>query len=67
MLLCLGRICKQQKLWGKARQYLEKSARLAPTAAVYLELGEIMELQHDLQGALNYYTKGLQTAVSKET
>lgn len=55
LLLCIGRICKQQKLWGKARQYLEKSARLIKTPAVYLELGQIMEMQNDLRGALDYY------------
>jgi HemY protein len=60
LLLCLGRICKQQKLWGKARQYLEKSARLMPTPAVYSELGQILEMQNDLRGALDYYNKGLQ-------
>ena len=60
LLLCLGRMCKQQKLWGKACQYLEKSANLAPTATVYLELGQIMEIRNDLRGALNYYNKGLQ-------
>ena len=60
--MCLGRICKQQKLWGKARQYLEKSAYLMETPAVYLELGQIMEMQNDLRGALDSYNKGLQAA-----
>lgn len=55
LLLCLGRICKQQKLWGKARQYLEKSMRLGATPAVYSELGQIMETQNDLRGALELY------------
>ncbi|CAL7962003.1 HemY protein [Gammaproteobacteria bacterium] len=62
LLLCLGRICKQQKLWGKARQYLEKSACLTKAPAVYLELGQIMEMQNDLRGALDSYSKGLQAA-----
>ena len=60
LLLCLGRICKQQKLWGKARQYLEKSACLTKSPAVYFELGQIMEMQNDLRGALDFYSKGLQ-------
>jgi len=62
LLLCLGRICKQQKLWGKARQYLEKSACLMKAPAVYLELGQIMEMQNDLRGALDFYSKGLVAA-----
>jgi HemY protein len=57
LLLCLGRICKQQKLWGKARQYLEKSLRLGATPAVYSELGQIMEMQNDLRGALELYKR----------
>ena len=60
LLLCLGRICKQQQLWGKAYQYLELSVRLAPTADVYTELGQIAITRNDLRGALNYYSKGLQ-------
>lgn len=60
LLLCLGRICKQQKLWGKARQYLEKSACLTRAPAIYLELGQIIEMQNDLHGALDFYRKGLQ-------
>lgn len=60
LLLCLGRICKQQKLWGKAKQYLEKSICLKPTPAAYAELGQIMEMQNDLRGALDFYNKGLQ-------
>ena len=59
LLLCLGRICRQQKLWGKARHYLERSARLAPTLDVYVELAKIMEEQGDLQGALDFYAKGV--------
>lgn len=60
LLLCLGRVCKKQKLWGKARQYLENSLRLAKTQAAYFELGQIMEAQNDLLGALDSYRKGLQ-------
>jgi HemY protein len=59
LLLCLGRICRQQKLWGKARQYLEKSIQLTPTPAAYAELGQIMEMQNDLPAALEFYRKGV--------
>lgn len=59
LLLCLGRICRQQKLWGKARVYLEKSARLMPSLVVYTELAKIMVAQNDLQGALDFYEKGV--------
>lgn len=55
LLLCLGRLCKQQKLWGKARFYLEKSLKLSPSIEVYNELGQIMEEQGEKNAALNYY------------
>lgn len=58
LLLCLGQLCKQQKLWGKARHYLEKSAKLTPSSAVYAELAQITKEQNDLRGALDFYEKG---------
>jgi len=66
LLLCLGRICKQQKLWGKARQYLEKSISLTPTPTAYSELGQIMEMQKDLSSALDFYSKGLQAVINEK-
>jgi len=59
LLLTLGRICKQQKLWGKARQYFERSANLFSCSEVYFELGQICEIQHDLNKALEFYKKGI--------
>ncbi len=58
LLLCLGRICRKQKLWGKARNYLEKSARLRQAMDVYAELAQIAAEQNDLRGALELYAKG---------
>lgn len=58
LFLCLGKICKRQMLWGKARYYLDKSAKLSPAREVYYELGEIMEEQNDTAAALVYYRKG---------
>ena len=40
LLLALGRMCVRLKLWGKARQYLERSLALAPTAAAWEVLGD---------------------------
>jgi HemY protein len=59
LLLCLGHICREQKLWGKARHYLEKSARLQPSLAVYAELAQMMIEQNDLNAALEFYDKGV--------
>jgi len=59
LLLALGRICKQQKLWGKARQYFERSANLLSCPEAYFELGQICEMQQDLSKALEFYKKGI--------
>jgi HemY protein len=57
LFLCLGRLCKRQSLWGKARYYLEKSLKLLPTRAAYYELGTIMEMENDQHNALLCYRK----------
>jgi|EndMetStandDraft_5_1072996.scaffolds.fasta_scaffold02737_6 heme biosynthesis-associated TPR repeat protein len=60
LLLSLGRLCKQRKLWGKARDYLEKSLIYdSSNFKTYLELGELSEdLEEPLQ-ALAWFKKGL--------
>lgn len=60
LLLSLGRLCKQRKLWGKARDYLEKSLIYdSSNLETYLELGELSEnLEEPLQ-ALVWFKKGL--------
>lgn len=60
LLLSLGRFCRQQKLWGKARDYLEKSLIYdSSNLEIYLELGGLSEdLEEPLQ-ALKWFKKGL--------
>jgi HemY protein len=43
LLLTLGRLCRQQQLWGKAQSYLEASLALAPSAEAHLELASLLE------------------------
>ncbi len=59
LLLCLGRLCKRQQLWGKAQRYLETSKTLKSTPAVYHELGQVMEALGNKDAALDYYSKQL--------
>jgi HemY protein len=40
LLLTLGRMCVRLKLWGKARQYLDRSIALAPSAGAWEALGD---------------------------
>lgn len=42
LLLCLGRLCLQCQLWGKAREYFESSLSFARTAETCAELGRLL-------------------------
>lgn len=60
LLLCLGRFCRQRKLWGKARDYLEKSLIYdSSNLETYLELGELSEDLEEPMQALTWFKKGL--------
>ena len=43
LLFTLGRLCRQQQLWGKARSYLEAALAIAPTRAAHVELAQLLE------------------------
>jgi HemY protein len=43
LLLALGRMCERQKLWGKARNYLEASLALKPSREGYLTLARLLD------------------------
>ena len=43
LLLTLGRLCRAQKLWGKARSFLEASLAVKPTRIAHLELACLLE------------------------
>ena len=60
LFLCLGKICKNQMLWGKAKSYLENSLRIEKTVEAYRELAQIMEKQENTAAALDYYHKALE-------
>lgn len=59
LLLCLGRLCLRNQLWGKARDYLETSLQIEPHAPTYYELGQLLEQLNEGQAALDCYRKGL--------
>ncbi len=70
VLLCLGRLCLQEKLFGKAQTYLEKSLTQLPQPEAYLALGQCWELRDNTPLATRHYRDGLQAAtfgVMKET
>lgn len=63
LLLCLGRLCIQEQLWGKAKAYLEKSLTLHANGQTYLALGQLLVHLNDTEGALKAYQHGLQLEV----
>lgn len=62
LLTTAGRVCLRNKLWGKARSYLEAGIRVAPTAVAYLELARLSTLTQNAQDAARYYQQGLELA-----
>lgn len=43
LLLALGRLCQQHRLWGKAQSYLEASLALRESRAAHLELARLFD------------------------
>ncbi len=62
LLVTAGRVCLHNKLWGKARSYLEAAARLQPTPAAYRELARLCEQTQNPEEAARYYRLGLELA-----
>ena len=55
LLLTLGRLCRQQQLWGKAQSYLEASLSIGPTRLAHLELGELSDRLERTDEANRHY------------
>jgi HemY protein len=43
LLLALGRLCREQELWGKAQSYFEASIALLPSQHAYAELAALLD------------------------
>jgi HemY protein len=61
-LLSAGRLSLYNKLWGKARTYLEASINARPSAETYCELGSLLERLGEHDAALVCYREGLRLA-----
>ena len=55
LLLALGRLCRAQRLWGKAQSYLEASLGLAQSQAAHLELARLLEQLGQTDAANQHY------------
>ncbi|MDO8789208.1 MAG: heme biosynthesis HemY N-terminal domain-containing protein [Sulfuritalea sp.] len=55
LLLTLGRLCRQQQLWGKARSYLEAALAIAPSRAAHVELAQLLDQLEESALAVRHY------------
>jgi HemY protein len=62
LLVAAGRACLRNRLWGKARSYLDVVVRTAPSPAAYLELARLCQHTQNAQEAERYYRTGLELA-----
>ncbi len=63
LLLTLGRLCVRNRLWGKARTYLEASLELLPRAETFYELASLLDELGEIGAAREQYRRGLRLAV----
>jgi len=64
LLLAAGRVCTRNRLWGKARSYLDAALRLEPSAGVYLALAKVCEQAKQPEEASLFYRRGLELAAA---
>jgi HemY protein len=62
LLLALGKLCLHQKLWGKARSYLDASASVSPSHGAYTALGQLAERLGQPDEGVRYYQKAMELA-----
>ena len=55
LLLTLGRLCRHQQLWGKARSYLEAALAIAPSRAAHVELAQLLDQLEESALAVRHY------------
>jgi HemY protein len=60
LYLCLGQLCINQQLWGKAKHYLEQSNEIEPSPLAYAILGALHEKLGDPILACTSYKRGLE-------
>ena len=57
LLLTLGKLCMNERLWGKAKNYLEQAINIKEDPGCYAELGRLAEILGEQQKSFNYYQK----------
>jgi HemY protein len=67
LLQTLGQLCLRNRLWDKARQYLDNSLRLNSQPKTYQLLAELSEQQRDFAQANHYYRQGIQLSMNSQS
>lgn len=60
LLLCLGRLCLQNALWGKARDYFEASLQLQRSVSALAELARLQTRLGEVEQSNRLFAEGLQ-------
>ena len=59
LLLSLGRVCLRNELWGKARDYFERSYQLERSGEICGELGRLLAALGEHEASNRYFQEGL--------
>jgi HemY protein len=57
LLLALGRLCARERLWGKARSYIEASLALEESFAAHMELARLLDAHGESGAARSHYER----------
>ena len=64
LLAVAGRVCRRNRLWGKARSYLEAALAAAPAPRICLDLAKLCQETQKPEDAAKYYRQGLELAAA---
>lgn len=64
LLATLGRLCAAEGLWGKARDYLDSSLRIAPSPTALFALAQLHEATGDVAAAAQTYRRFAQASMA---
>lgn len=62
LLQVAGRVCLRNKLWGKARSYLEAVLHSSPTPKAFLDLARLCQETQHPEDAAKFFRQGLELA-----
>lgn len=65
LLQVAGHVCLANRLWGKARSYLEAVIAIAPTPKAYLDLARLCADTQQAEEAARHYRQGLELAAGQ--